>query len=139
MEDFARNGENWEIFRDTHLNTLSETKIQSKTVSIPIPFIWFFPSHPPLNAFFHPRICTHHNFVCFVSGWDGKSVDVTQKIITSQSKIARLRSRLLRCITQVSLYSSSLMLLSLWLLIQGDNKYLNRNNNDEDNDIDFNN
>ena len=77
--------------------------------------------------------------MCFVSGWDGKSVDVTQKIITSQSKIARLRSRLLRCITQVSLYSSSLMLLSLWLLIQGDNKYLNRNNNDEDNDIDFNN
>ena len=37
----------------------------------------------------------------FGSGWDGKNVDVTQKIITSQSKVARLRSRFLRCITQV--------------------------------------
>ena len=37
----------------------------------------------------------------FGSGWDGKNVDVTQKIIASQSKVARLRSRFLRCITQV--------------------------------------
>ena len=39
------------------------------------------------------------------SGWDGKNVDVTQKIITSQSKVARLRSRFLRCITQVHVFN----------------------------------
>ncbi|KAL9960223.1 hypothetical protein ACROYT_G033651 [Oculina patagonica] len=40
------------------------------------------------------------NLKAVQSGWDGKNIDTTQKIITSQSKIARLRSRLLRCITQ---------------------------------------
>lgn len=40
----------------------------------------------------------------FGSGWDGKNVDITQKIIASQSKVARLRSRFLRCITQVFRY-----------------------------------
>lgn len=34
------------------------------------------------------------------SEWDGKTIDCTQKIIASQRKVARLRSRLLRCLTQ---------------------------------------
>ncbi|PFX11068.1 hypothetical protein AWC38_SpisGene25491, partial [Stylophora pistillata] len=34
------------------------------------------------------------------SEWHGKSIDCTQKIIASQGKIARLRSRMLRCLTE---------------------------------------
>ena len=44
-----------------------------------------------------------HSFIHFCSGWDGKNIDVTQKLIASQCKVARLRSRLLRCITQVKI------------------------------------
>ena len=37
----------------------------------------------------------------FYSGRDNKLVEVNRKLISSQCKVARLRSRLLRCIIQV--------------------------------------
>ena len=57
----------------------------------------------------------------FYSGWDGKNVDVTQKIITSQSKVARLRSRFLRCITQVHVFNRhmhvNLMMMMMMMMM----------------------
>ncbi|XP_073229204.1 uncharacterized protein [Porites lutea] len=57
------------------------------------------------------------------SGWEGKTIDVTEKLIASQTKVARLRSRLLRCITQ-QLHKNGSMTVNLpaWSGIDVDNK-----------------
>ncbi|XP_068758351.1 uncharacterized protein [Montipora capricornis] len=66
------------------------------------------------------------NLKSIQSGWKGKRIDVTQKLISSQCKVARLRSRLLRCfIQQLCNEGSSEVYLPSWSgidVISGDNK-----------------